>query len=594
MCKVNIEITIKGEFMKYEKLSASMSALMNEYHSQNLVGMLSFPRTVPLAGADSAGTPKVFVYIRCDSDAKLNELPGVKPHLSSGQVRTALVSLDAVDRLSESADVYFISPSRVLKPLNDVAATKTRLTTFRNQSNLRGNRVVIGVVDTGIDPTHPAFNGRIHSIWDQTISGTGWGTTNYGKVLQGATLVVGSDTHGHGTHVAGIAAADDAVFTGVAPEATLVIVKTNFANTSIGDGIRYVFHVADQLDCAAVVNLSLGGHFDPHDGSDDLCALIDQESGQGRIVVAAAGNEGGDDIHAQAGIAAGQSSDILFAVPPNSQAGATPLVVLNGWYDANSTCEIAIQTSSGDLTPFQSIIALGSPSRQYTFPNVLVTITTPPTAATSNGDHHFLVEIQPNGAANLIQGGTWRLKIRNSGLSPAQIDCWSLVPQGAREVTFLSPFQADSMKIGSPGAAREAITVASYTSRNNWADSTGASRAVGLTLDAISDFSSPGPLRDNSLKPDVTAPGAMIISCLSALATFPAGNIVNTQFGVNAGTSMASPFIAGLVALLLERNPLLDPAAVKALLKANSQVPGQLPGHFDPQWGFGLIDAGSL
>lgn len=580
--------------MKHEKLSASMAALISEYDSQGLMGMMNLPRAVPLASFDAAGVPKVFTYIRCDNDAELDLIPGVKSHSSRGKVRTALVALDAIDPLTEKDDVYFISPSRILKPLNDVAAVKTHLNLFRNQTGLHGDDVIIGIVDSGIDSNHPAFQGRIHSIWDQTITGTGWGTTNYGAVLSGATLGVSVDTNGHGTHVAGIAAGRDPVFEGVASNAELVIVKTDFSNTSIGDGIRYVFDVASKLGRPAVVNLSLGGHFDAHDGSDDLSLLIDQESGPGRIVVVAAGNEGGDDIHAHANVAGGQVVDILFQVPPNSQIGSTPLVLLNGWYDPNSTCDISVQTSSGGATPFQPVIAQGLASMTYAFPNAVVNITTPPITATPNADHHFLVELRPGASSTLVQGGTWRLRIRNRGLNPAQIDCWSLVPAGARDVAFLAPFNSNDKKIGSPGAASEAITVASYTSRNIWIDSTGASRAVGLPLDTISDFSSPGPLRNNGQKPDVTAPGAMIISCLSSLSSPRASDKITNLFSVNAGTSMACPFITGLVALLLQRNPSLDPAAAKALLKTNSQIPGQPSGTFDPKWGFGLIDAGSL
>jgi hypothetical protein len=54
---------------------------------------------------------------------------------------------------------------------------------------------------------------------------------------------------------------------------------------------------------------------------------------------------------------------------------------------------------------------------------------------------------------------------------------------------------------------------------------------------------------------------------------------------------MATPFISGLVALLLERDPTLDPAGVKALLRAHSSIPNRPGGTFDPKWGFGLIDA---
>jgi subtilisin family serine protease len=61
-----------------------------------------------------------------------------------------------------------------------------------------------------------------------------------------------------------------------------------------------------------------------------------------------------------------------------------------------------------------------------------------------------------------------------------------------------------------------------------------------------------------------------------------------------AGTSMAAPFVTGLVALLLERDPQLDPETVKTRLRESSQIPGQPAGTFDSKWGYGLIDAFSL
>ncbi|MFN0130070.1 MAG: S8 family serine peptidase [Verrucomicrobiales bacterium] len=138
-------------------------------------------------------------------------------------------------------------------------------------------------------------------------------------------------------------------------------------------------------------------------------------------------------------------------------------------------------------------------------------------------------------------------------------------------------------------AATEVITVASYTSRHQWIDQGGTQWAVGLALNTISDFSSPGPRRDGVRKPDVTAPGAMIVSCLSSSSQVSASNIVTTGYRVNAGTSMACPFVTGVIALLLERNAALTPAEAKQFLKQRSAVPNMAAGAFDAKWGFGPL-----
>jgi subtilisin family serine protease len=151
------------------------------------------------------------------------------------------------------------------------------------------------------------------------------------------------------------------------------------------------------------------------------------------------------------------------------------------------------------------------------------------------------------------------------------------------------------MKIGSPGVAAAAVTVASFTTTKvSWTDVDGNTRAVGLPPEALSGFSSPGPTRTGQPKPDVTAPGAMIVSAFSGDSSPERANIIDNLHVVEAGTSMATPLIAGLTALLLQRNKTLDPAGVKALLAPNSVIPGKPAGATDFQWGAGLIDASGL
>jgi subtilisin family serine protease len=86
----------------------------------------------------------------------------------------------------------------------------------------------------------------------------------------------------------------------------------------------------------------------------------------------------------------------------------------------------------------------------------------------------------------------------------------------------------------------------------------------------------------------------MIVSALSSNANFDHSMIINSKFVALAGTSMAAPLVSGLVALLLQRNPNLDPAAIKDLLRKNSSIPGKPAGTFDYKWGYGLIDALNL
>ena len=191
-------------------------------------------------------------------------------------------------------------------------------------------------------------------------------------------------------------------------------------------------------------------------------------------------------------------------------------------------------------------------------------------------------------------GGIWQLQVRNTETLSGKLDIWALDDQNAPTVMFTGNSIQDTMKIGSPGCSLSCVTVAAYTTRNKWTDIDGHGEQVGLAVDDISDFSSEGPLRNRKKKPEVTAPGAMIASCLSSKSSPDRSSIIDPQHVLEAGTSMATPFISGVVALLLERKTNLTPAQVKKLLKANSLIPGKPAGSFDTKWGFGLLDCGGL
>ena len=96
--------------------------------------------------------------------------------------------------------------------------------------------------------------------------------------------------------------------------------------------------------------------------------------------------------------------------------------------------------------------------------------------------------------------------------------------------------------IGSPAAAENAITV-------------GAMSDVGERGYSLASFSSRGPTSDNRIKPDVVAPGVSITAAKKG---------TTSDYTTKSGTSMASPFIAGVAALMLDANPTLTPSIVKS------------------------------
>jgi subtilisin family serine protease len=138
-------------------------------------------------------------------------------------------------------------------------------------AGVTGSGVRIAIVDTGIDATHPDLHDRIAEHAD----------------FSGAGLV---DDVGHGTHVAGIAAGNGAVYRGVAPAATLVIAKALSVNGGTEDAVLAAMSWASQRH-VQVMNLSLGGPGAPR---SPLGREVDALAAEGIIVCVAAGNAGPD------------------------------------------------------------------------------------------------------------------------------------------------------------------------------------------------------------------------------------------------------------------------------------------------------------
>jgi len=121
-----------------------------------------------------------------------------------------------------------------------------------------------------------------------------------------------------------------------------------------------------------------------------------------------------------------------------------------------------------------------------------------------------------------------------------------------------------------------------------------------LTVDTLSAFSSRGPTRIGGFKPDIAAPGQVVTAALGKGSEFasdprltarlhPSGCYVTIQ-----GTSMATPFVAGLVALLLEQEPTLTPADVQQRLRTTARRDASTGPVWNPRYGWGKLDAATI
>ncbi len=580
--------------MNYSKLSPTLAQALDDYRRYGKPGLTGHKRLLGLvASEETAPRPAkvvAFFHVAEGTPASAFASLGVELNDNEGAVRTGVAPLDALDALTESDAVQRIVPARRLKPLMDKAVLRCAIPALRVQG-LTGKGVVVGVVDSGIDVRNPAFAKRVKRIWDQTLTGKGVKEGKYGAEFTGSLMEASEDRIGHGTHVSGIAAGNDDTYRGVAPAADIVMVKSDFMTAHIADGIRYIFRVAADLKKPAVVNLSLGGHGDGHDGTDSLSMVIDAAVGPGRIVCCAAGNEGHDNIHAQVKLAKGATKTVAAMVAVAQAGQEPPLATFNGWYSGKDRFAVAVVTPAGTQTPFQALIDDAAPGKEYPTPYGLVRVITPgPDPA--NGDVNFFVQIEPSvPPAGTSKPGSWKVRLQAIKVAKGVVDLWTTDEQTAQ---FTGTAVKDTMKVGAPGCATSAITVGSFTTRNEWDTLTGEIEHYAEPLETISGFSSEGPRRDGVKKPDITAPGAVIISSLSSKSPVVPRILIDAWNRINAGTSMACPFISGAVALLLQRDPTLDPATVKAMLKVASAIPGKKPGTWDAQWGYGLLDASLL
>jgi subtilisin family serine protease len=555
-----------------------------------------------------------------------------------------------------------------LRLLLDRANEWNRVAPFRNATGYTGRGVVLGIVDTGIDPKHADLRDargqtRIAYWLDFSRERSGLhpeledalGCRSDPNDEEGTPCAVYTgrevdalvndadpdndpgDLGGHGTHVASLAggtglASSPTRYVGVAPEASFIVARVARKGGGIYDGdvlkaASFVFERAAVLGLPAVVNLSLGTDFGGHDGSSPIERGLESLVGDahpGRAIVVAAGNSAGLfrnlgtgvpdplGVHTEVHVADGSSTVVPIITPATSEGVTEGTIYVWLTVRPGDTLGLGVERRAG------TVLEPVHPGRQAIAQDGMVEVTVV-NGVTSDS------AIPPGsyGAAVVIDGrfssdDVFALRLEG----PASARLWvegdaELSPE--RSIGPLLPRAQKEGTINLPATSPGLIGVGATVNRTEWLDAAGEDVTMGayggedgVPLDSTAYFSAAGPNALGVMKPDLVAPGANVVGAMAEgtdprdPATVAGGLfddygacaehgyapgcfVIDGAHALAGGTSMSAPLVSGAIALLLEHDPTLTQAALRALLQAGARrIEGTT---FDPsQLGAGALD----
>lgn len=462
--------------------------------------------------------------------------------------------------------------------------------------SLRGEGILIGIVDSGVDYTLRDFRNadgttRIRNLWDQTIPGNppqGYAVgTEYtreqidealsaGTAAERMQIVPSTDISGHGTAVAGIAAGSGGPEmeggairnVGVAPESELIVVKMGSPRaegfprtTELMQGVDYVIRKALEYRMPVALNLSFGNTYGAHDGTSLVERFLDDISNYWKSVICVgSGNEGATAGHTAGRLEEEREDEIQLGV----QMRETGLNV-QIWKSYVDAVDISIVSPSGvRVGPIQEI--LGAQRFVMGGTEILLYYGEPSPYSVRQ---EIYLDFLPR--QTYVDAGVWRIVLTPRQIVSGEYQLW-LPSQSALNVgtAFLLPNSANTITI--PSTAARVVTVGAYDSRTF----------------SYADFSGRGALNAQegtaAFKPDIVAPGVAVT------AVQPGGG-----YAEMTGTSFATPFVTGSSALLMEwgivngNDAYLYGEKVKAYLRRGAR---KLPGFAvwpNNQMGYGTL-----
>ena len=527
----------------------------------------------------------------------------------AGDIAAGFATLDVLERISEHPNVLSVEYSRPLKHELDTTGIEVNVVPLRQRLDAsrvpcRGENVIVGVIDSGFDFTHPCFRTsggqtRILAFWDQKQdasqmpnpppSGFNYAPAqgfNYGvEYTQGLidaalqspdpSQVIPHVPGNHGTRVASIAAGNGAEsppyaqYIGMAPEADLIFVSYD-TEGQLGDSayavdaINYIVDKASEFRKPVVINISQGDAFGAHDGTSLLERAIENHLDQpGIAIVKSAGDEAGDSRHSSGQVLPGQEFQVEFEITADHDEDTFDI-----WYESRDRFDVSIESPDGTRT------TLVEPESNVTFalPNGNEAFVFSQLDHPDNQDNRINIILE-SGSAETIEHGKWKIILIGIVADTGSFHVW--IDKTSHNATFTQPDRYWTVTI--PGTSARIISVGAYISKGGVGEG-----------DLLASATSLGPTRDGRIKPDITAPGFDITS-----AIVEQSGVFYRGEPSASGTSMSAPLVAGVIALLFEKNPTLTQDEIRVLLFAHAktdQFTGAVP---NVSWGYGKLDADS-